>query len=174
MSDFMNTVLKRRSIRKYSDAEVSEEKLNAVLEAGLLAPTSMNKKPCQFYVIKNRDLLRKLSKAKKIGAGFLADAPVAIAVFADSDKSDVWIEDCSVAMTYMNLMATDQGLGSCWCQMRNRSTLTGKDAEENVKQILEVPEKFHLVGLLGLGVPAQSPKAHTFDDADHSKIHCIN
>ncbi|MGN0034829.1 MAG: nitroreductase family protein [Coriobacteriales bacterium] len=171
MSDLMNTILNRRSVRKYTGEEVPEEKLKAVLQAGLLAPTSMNKKPCQFYVVRDRETLKKLSKAKKVGAGFLSDATVGIAVFADSGKSDVWVEDCSVAMSYMNLMAAEQGLGSCWCQMHLRSTLTGKDAEENVRKALDVPDTYRIVGVLALGIPAQAAKPHTLDDVDYSKVH---
>lgn len=171
MPDLMNAILNRRSVRKYTGEEIPEEKLKAVLQAGLLAPTSMNKKPCQFYVVKNREVLKKLSKAKKVGAGFLSDAAVGIAVFADADISDVWVEDCSIALSYMNLMAAGQGLGSCWCQMRRRSTLTGKDAEENVRKALGVPDRYRIVGVLALGIPAQAVKPHTLEDADYSRIH---
>lgn len=173
MSELLNTILNRRSVRKYTGEEIPEEKLQAVLEAGLLAPTSMNKKPCQFYVIKDREVLKKLSKAKKFGAGFLADAAVGIAVFADSDKSDVWAEDCSVALSYMNLMAAEQGLGSCWCQIHLRSSLTGKDAEENVRKALDVPGNYRIAGILALGIPAQDVKPHTMDEIDRSKVHVI-
>lgn len=173
MSDLMNTILNRRSVRKYTGEEIPEDKLHAVLQAGLLAPTSMNKKPCQFYVIKDRDVLKSLSRAKKAGAGFLADATVGIVVAADSNKSDVWVEDCSIAMSFMNLMATEQGLGSCWCQMRNRSTLTGKDAENNVRRALGVPDSFRIVGVLSLGIPAQEIKPHTPDEIDSSRVHEI-
>jgi nitroreductase len=173
MSDLMNTILNRRSVRKYTGEEIPEKKLRAVLQAGLLAPTSMNKKPCQFYVIKDREVLKKLSKAKKVGAGFLSDAAVGIAVFADSDKSDAWVEDCSVAMSYMNLIAAEQGLGSCWCQMHLRSTPTGKDAEENVRKALDVPDHYRIVGVLALGIPGQTVKPHTPDEIDYSRVYEI-
>lgn len=94
-----------------------------------------------------------------------------IAVFADSDKSDVWVEDCSIAMSYMNLMAAEQGLGSCWCQMHRRTTLTGRDAEENVRKALDVPENYRIVGVLALGIPVQTVEPHTPDDIDYSRVH---
>lgn len=80
MPELMDVITKRRSIRKFASEQVPEQKLHAVLRAGLLAPTSMNKKPCEFYVVSNRALLRQLSQAKEQGAAFLADAPAAIAV----------------------------------------------------------------------------------------------
>ncbi|MGI6535789.1 MAG: nitroreductase family protein [Eggerthellaceae bacterium] len=173
MSDFMNDILKRRSIRKFTPDEVPEARLRVVLQAGLLAPTSMNKKPCEFYVVRNRALLQHLSRAKERGAAFLADAPVAIAVCADASKSDVWVEDCSIALAYMNLMAADQGLGSCWVQMRRRRSAAGDDAEASVLRMLHAPADFRLVGLLALGIPAQEVASHALDEADFSKVHLV-
>lgn len=174
MSDLMETILRRRSIRKYTGEAIGEEKLKTVLQAGLLAPTSMNKKPCQFYVIRDREILKKLSRAKKLGGAFLADADTAIAVSADENVSDVWIEDCSIALSYMNLMAAELGLGSCWCQIYHRSSFTGRDAEENVRRILNLPDHCRIAGILALGMPAQTPKPHTLDEADFAKVHCIS
>lgn len=171
MGELREAILKRRSIRKFAPDEVPEEKLRAVLRAGLLAPTSMNKKPCEFYVVRNRETLQRLSQAKEHGAAFLAGAPAAIAVCADASKSDVWVEDCSIALAYMNLMAADLGLGSCWVQMRRRRSSAGEDAEATVLSILGVPVGFRLVGLLALGVPAQEAAPHSPDEADFSKVH---
>lgn len=57
------TILKRRSVRTYTDEEIPEEKLEKILEAGLLAPTSRNRKPCEFYLVKDKEILEKLSKS---------------------------------------------------------------------------------------------------------------
>ena len=169
--ELLDVMLQRRSVRKYTKEPVSEEKLEKILQAGLLAPTSRNIKPCEFYVIRDNAVLKELSKSKKMGAGMLAECDMAIAVFGDSNKADTWIEDCSIAMSYMNLMATEQGIGSCWCQMHLRSSLSGKDAEVNVKKILSVPEKYRIVGILALGMPVKESEPHKLDDLDYSKIH---
>lgn len=96
-------------------------------------------------------MLQKLSKAKKAGAAFAADAAAAIVVAADSEKADTWIEDSSIAMTYMMLAAEEQNLGCCWVQMHLRKDEQGLDAEENVRVILGLPEKYRVVGFLVLG-----------------------
>ncbi len=173
MPELMDVITKRRSIRKFASEQVPEQKLHAILRAGLLAPTSMNKKPCEFYAVSNRALLRQLSQAKEQGAALLADAPAAIAVCADSSKSDVWVEDCSIAMAYMGLMATSQGLGSCWVQMRRRRSSAGDDAETAVLGALGVPACFRMVGLLALGIPAQEAAPHSVNEADFSKVHFL-
>jgi nitroreductase len=153
---------------------VSDERLDAILQAGLLAPTSQNKRPCELYVVRDKEVLTRLSKAKKVGASMLSGCDVAIAVLADSKKADVWVEDCAIAMSYMSLMATDQGVGSCWCQMRLRSTLLGKDAEDNVRGALQVTNKdLRLVGVLALGIPEKAPQPHTEQDVDWDKVHRI-
>lgn len=171
--ELLDTILQRRSVRRYTGEPIPDEKLEKILQAGLLAPTSQNRKPCEFYVVKKKSVLTELSKAKKLGAGFLADCDVAIAVFGDSKKADTWIEDCSIAMSYMNLMASEQGIGSCWCQMHLRSSLLGKDAEKNVKEILSVPEEYCIVGILALGIPTKEIQAHSLSEADFSKVHRI-
>ncbi len=174
MSDLINTILNRRSTRKYTGEPVSEEALEKILQAGLLAPTSQNRKPCEFYVVKNRETLKQLSKAKKMGAGMLSDADTAIAVFGDSRKADTWIEDCSIAQSFMMLEATELGIGNCWVQMHLRSSLLGRDAEENVKNILGIDNPdLRIVGILSLGMPAKEPVSHTTEDADWAKVHRI-
>lgn len=167
------TIVHRRSVRTFTPEPIPDHKLEAIIEAGLLAPTSQNRKPCEFYVIRNKGVLQALSKAKQAGGGFLADCDAAIAVLGNGKRADTWVEDCSIAMSYMNLMAAEQGIGSCWCQIHLRSSESGVDAEETVRAILSVPEEYRIVGILGLGIPAKEPPAHTAEDADFSKVHRI-
>ena len=161
----------RRSIRKYADEAVPEEKLEKILQAGLLAPTSMGKRPWEFYVIKDKDTLERLSRAKVHGAALLAGCDTAIAVFADSDLSDAWIEDSSIALAYMDLMASSQGLGSCWVQMRMRKDADGGDAEQNVREIMGMGDPYRLVGVLALGIPAEEKAGYSLDELKWEKVH---
>lgn len=68
-------------------------------------------------------------------------------------------------------MAVNLGIGSCWCQIHLRTSLSGKDAEESVREILSLPDAFRIVGILSLGIPAEEPKPHTLEDADFTKVH---
>ena len=169
--ELMDLILKRRSVRKYTDDEIPEEKLDKILQAGLLAPSSRNLKPWEFYVIRNKDTLKKLSKAKKMGGGMLSECNAAVAVFADGSRSDTWVEDCSIAMSFMMLAAQEQGIGTCWVQIHLRTSLSGKDAEANVREILTVPDRYRIAGILALGVPGEQTKAHTTDEAEWNKVH---
>lgn len=170
--ELMDVMLKRRSIRKYNDENISKEQLDKILQAALLAPTSMNRKPCNFMVIENRQKLEELSKAKNHGAGLLKGANKAIAVIADTLVADTWIEDSSIALTYMHLMATDLGLGSCWVQFHLRDK-DGKDSEELVRDILQIDSHYRIVGILALGVADETVEPHRLEDLDKSKIHFL-
>ena len=169
--ELLELMANRRSIRKYMNEEIPEEKLKRILQAGLLAPTSMGKRPWEFFVIRDREILQKLSKAKQHGAAMLADCNTAIAVFADSDLSDAWIEDCSVVLGYMYLMAEEQGVGSCWVQMRMRKDEADGDAEQNVRDILGVQLPWRMVGIMALGMPAEEKAPYSLDELKWEKVH---
>ena len=171
--ELLELMLKRRSVRKYAEEPIPEDKLEKIIQAGLMAPTSRNLKPWEFYVVRDRDTLKRLSEAKDSGAGMLEKCGAAIAVFGDSDKADTWIEDCSIAMSFMMLMAEEQGIGNCWVQFHLRTGSDGSDAEENVRKILSVPGNFRIAGILSLGVKDSEPKPHSLDEIDKSKIHLV-
>lgn len=169
--DLLETMLKRRSIRQYSGEAIPQAKIDRILQAGLLAPSSRNRLPCEFIVVHDKDMLKKLSDCKASGSAMLADAYCAIVVLGDKEKSDVWVEDCSLALIYMQLMATELELGNCWVQCRLRTSQSGVSSEEYVRDLLSFPENFALEAILALGVPLNQPNPHSFDDLKISKLH---
>ena len=146
--DLLDVMLKRRSIRKYTGESIPEDKIKKILQAGLLSFSSRNFDPWEFVVVNDRELLKALSKCKKAGSAMLSEADCAIIVVGDREKADVWTEDCSIAMTYMHMMAADQGVGSCWIQCRLRETAEGQDSEDYVRKLLEIPENFGVEAIL--------------------------
>ena len=120
--DFDEVLLKRRSVRKFTGDEVTKDQLNEILKAGLLAPTSMNRKPCSFLVVSDKKTLKELSEVKQHSSQFLAGADKAIVVIANTLKADTWIEDSSIALSFMHLMAANVGVGSCWIQIHLRKS----------------------------------------------------
>lgn len=163
-------LLNRRSVRRYTDEPIPEETLREILTAGLLAPTSRNLKPCSFTVVRDRKTLEALSCAKAAGGTFLRDAGAAVVVSADAELADTWIEDCSIALTCMHLAAAEAGLGSCWIQIRLRRDPEGAEAEENVRRILGLEDRYRTVGILALGMPAGSAEPHKPEEADFSAV----
>ncbi|WP_461436603.1 nitroreductase family protein [Methanosphaera sp.] len=166
----IETILKRRSVRTYTDEEIPENKIEKILQAGLLAPTSRNRKPCEFYVVKDKEILEKLSKSKASGSSMLENANTAIVVFADSEKADTWIEDSSIALAYMDLMANELDIGSCWCQSHLRFSADNKKSEEVIKEIFSMDSKYRVVGILSLGIASSKPEGHNLSEIDESKI----
>lgn len=165
-------MLKRRSTRTFTDEPVTKEELGKILQAALLAPTSMNRKPCNFMVVNRKETLEELSKCKDHGADLIANANKAIVVLADTMIADTWCEDSSIALTYMYLMATELDLGSCWVQvhLRNRD---GKNSEEIVRDILKVDSHYRIVGILAIGHSDDIPEPHNIGDIDKNKIHFL-
>ena len=170
--ELIDVMLKRRSTRKFNDEPVTREELDKILQAALLAPTSMNRKPCNFMVVERKETLTDLANSKDHGAGLIDGADKAIVVVADTMVADTWIEDSSIALTYMHLMATELGLGSCWVQIHLRSK-NGKDSEEIVRDILKIDDHYRVVGIMALGHSDDIPPAHELADVDKNKVHFI-
>ena len=168
--ELIDVMLKRRSTRKFNDGPVTKEELEKILQAALLAPTSMNRKPCNFMVIERKETLTDLANSKDHGAGLIDGADKAIVVVADTMVADTWIEDSSIALTYMHQMATELGLGSCWVQIHLRSK-NGKDSEEIVRDILKIDDHYRVVGIMALGHSDDIPPAHEPADVDKNKVH---
>jgi len=165
-------MLKRRSTRKFNDDPITKEELEKILEAALLAPTSMNRKPCNFMVVERKEVLKELSECKDHGANLIEGADKAIVVIADTLIADTWIEDSSIALTHMHLMATELDIGSCWVQVHLRNK-DGEDSEEIVKNILKIDDHYRIVGILALGHSDDIPEPHTLSELDKSKIHFL-
>lgn len=162
---------KRRSIRKFQETAVEPEKIKTILQAGLISPSGKSKRPWEFIVVDNSEILESLSQAKPRGGQFVKDAPLAVVVLGEEEASDTWIEDCSIAMTFMQLEAEDQGLGSCWVQIDKRPSEDGRGAEAVAKDILGIEDKKRVLAILAIGYPAQERPAYTEEDMDFSKVH---
>ena len=109
--ELIDVMLKRRSTRKFNDEPVTKEELDKILHAALLAPTSMNRKPCNFMVVERKETLVDLANAKDHGADLIKGADKAIVVVADTMVADTWIEDSSNAQFCSHQMHICQGNG---------------------------------------------------------------
>lgn len=160
----------RRSIRKFTSAKIAPETIETLIEAALRAPSSRGINPWEYILVDDPAILVKLSKAKQHGSEFLKNAPLGIVVCADSTKSDVWIEDCSIAAIIIQLTALSLGLGSCWAQIRNRQHDDKKSAETYVQELLDLPEQIKVVTILGIGHPAEKKSPVSADKLQHEKV----
>ncbi|QGG46805.1 nitroreductase family protein [Heliorestis convoluta] len=161
----------RRSIRKYQDKKVEEEKVDAILKAALLSPSSRSRRPWEYIAVTNQEVLKKLSQCREHSSQFLASAPLGIVVIADPEACDVWIEDASIASVIIHLTSHSLGLGSCWIQVRERMHKENVKAEEYVKQLLGIPEKYHVESIIAVGYPAEEKKPYDEEKLLYNKIH---
>lgn len=151
MSTFNDLVIRRRSIRKYQDRPVEEEKLEKILKAALMAPSSKRCQPWHFVVVTDKEKLQKMSVCREMGCAFLNNAPMAIIVLAEEALSDVWVEDASIAASYMQLAAEDLGLGSCWVQVRNRKKSETQTTEEYLRELINAPQELRVECIIAVG-----------------------
>lgn len=169
--ELLEVMKKRHSIRKYTGEKVSEENVTKILQAGLLAASGKAIRPWEFIVVKEKTMLEKMAQSRIVGAKMLEGADCAIVVLGDEDKTDVWVEDCSVAMANMHLMADSLGVGSCWIQGRLREAEEGKTTESYLRECLGFPENLRLEAILSLGMPAEEKAAYTENDLLMDKVH---
>ena len=160
----------RRSVRKFTDKAIEKEKVDILTEALVRSPSSRSINPWEFIVIDDRETIQELSRSKKHGAGFLSSAPLAVAILGDTTRSDTCIEDCSIASITLQYAAESLGLKSCWCQIRLRSHSEEASAEQYVREVLGVPERYLVESVVGIGYPAQDLKPHERDSLDWEKV----
>ncbi len=170
-SVLLELLRKRRSIRKFISQPIEDEKVDALIEAAVRTPTSRGRNPWEFIVVTDTQCIKQISLAKKHGSAFLANAPLAIVIAADTEKSDVWTEDCSIAAFTIQLAAEELGLGSCWAQIRLRPHNKTISAEDFLKELLGLPESFAVECVIGLGYPGEEMSGHSFADLPFNQVH---
>ncbi len=161
--DFKDLVQKRRSIRKFTDEEISSEQLQLILRAALMSPTSKGTRAWHFIVVDDKDMLEKMSNVREMGSQFVAGAAVAIVVLGDRDVTDAWVEDAALAAVTMQYQAAELGLGSCWCHIRNRFSAVQEPADNLLRFLLKYPENLTAECIIGIGHPAIERKLQDED-----------
>ena len=160
----------RRSTRKFSEKKVEDDIIHQLLKAGLHSPSSKNSQPWEFVVVDDPELLSQLSIAKPHGACLLKHAPLAVVVAGDKTKSDVWIEDCSIASIILQLAAEGLGLGSCWVQIHRRYHDDDQTANEFISELLNIPDHLEVLSILGIGYKAADRPALSDKEMDWNKV----
>jgi len=168
---FLSLIQKRRSIRRYLPWLVEKDKIDVLIEAALRAPSSRGFNPWKFIFVTERDLLKMLSVTKEHGSSFLRNATLGIVVCADAVKSDVWVEDASIASIFIQLAAESMGLGSCWIQIRKRMHDNEKTAQEYISEILNIPSGLKVESIIAVGHPERRKTPHAKEDLQYDKIH---
>jgi nitroreductase len=156
--NFFELVEKRRAIRKYKQFDIPDEDLKKILNAARLAPSAENSQPWRFIIVKNQDTKELLAKPST--QSFIANANAIVVVLGDPKASccptaQTWItRDPMIAAEHLVLAATALGYGTCWIanyESRPKEWVT------EVKRTLKIPEEMHIVVLVAIGVPDETP-----------------
>ena len=143
--EFVELAKKRFSVRKFSDKPVEEEKLQKMLEAGMIAPTAKNNQPCRIYVLQSKEALKKIDELTHCRYG------AKTVLLFTYDTGEEWknpleedihsgVEDVSIVATHIMLEATELGVGSCWCNYFPNAKLEQMfQISTNEKSVLIMP-----------------------------------
>lgn len=151
--DFFNVIKDRYSCRKFDSRQISKEALDAILEAGRLAPTAKNLQEQRIYVVQSEEGLAKIDSLTRCRFG----APTVLITAYDKKnifvypggKRDSGIEDATIVATHMLLAAKAAGVESCWINLID---------PEAVAKEFSLPENEEVVMLLDLGYPAEGAR----------------
>lgn len=168
---FIDLLRKRRSIRSFDHRQIEGDKIELLTEALLRSPTSKGRHPWEFILVTDPKIAALLANAKPKGATFLAQAPLSVVICGDPTVSDVWIEDCAVAATIVQIAAEDLGLGSCWSQIRSRPHESGGTATTVLRKLLQLPAHLEVASIIGIGYPVAAVAGHSRDSLPIHKIH---
>ena len=167
MTEILDYIFKRRSIRSYTGQPVERQTLIQILQAGMAAPSAVNSQPWEFVVVTDPDILASLRQRIMFGQ---YNAPAIIAVCGSPDVATnsagrtYWIQDCSAAMENIHIAAAGLGLGSVWV-----GVYPEEEKVKDVRQVLNIPDTVIPLGLAYLGYPAETQPART--QYDEKKVH---
>ena len=145
---------KRRSIREYTNEDIPPEIINDILKAGQLAPSSKNIRPIELLLIEDKNTLEFLSKSR-----------------TDTTTADAWIEDASITMTHMMLMAQYHNIGNCWIQIRMRKDDNNKLSSDIIKEKLGIPKHYEVEAILSLGISKTTLPPQEWEKTEKNKVH---
>ncbi len=167
--DILTAIKERRSIRRFEAGAIEPEKIDALKEALIWAPSAGNLQSRRFYFIYNGEIKGMVARAA-LGQRFIAAAPLVVVGCADLRIGNYYgdrgvnlycIQDLSCSIENMMLAAHVMGLGTCW---------VGAFNEGEVSEVLNLPENLRPLAIVPVGYPAHSPKAPSRVSKDEAVI----
>ncbi len=157
--DFLEVIEKRHTVRRYADRPVEKELLDAIVKVAQTAPSSRNSKSSAFMIIEDRDTLDALSQMRDYGASPLKSAQAAIIVMGDESKTDLWVDNCAISATFIQLAVTAMDLASCWIHINGRLCLKdepdGRKSDDYVRELLGIREGLRPYCAVAIGYPEE-------------------
>ncbi|MDR5586428.1 MULTISPECIES: nitroreductase family protein [Clostridium] len=162
----MDAILNRKSIRKYKNINVSDEIVEELLKAGMAAPSAANEQPWEFIVLRDKEIMRKITEVHPYSK-MLLNTDVAIIVCGDESKEifkGFWVQDCSAATENILVAAEDKGLGAVWL-----GVYPIVDRVDAIKELLNLPSSVIPLSIIPVGYPDEERKVA--DRFNKTRIH---
>lgn len=153
----LDIIFTRKSIRKYTQQDVTNETVEVLLRAAMAAPNTVNNRDWAFVVVRDRELLDRIVVNQKGNGNMLREAPLAIVVCGDLELAypkykEFWIQDCAAATENILLAANAMGLGAVWL-----GTYPVEPFYRGIQEICNLPEHIIPLSVISIGYPAEDP-----------------
>ena len=162
----MKTIFERRSIRKYTEEEVSDDIVKKMLKAGMAAPSAGNAQTWEFVVIDEDENNEKIPDIHPYSQMVTEVSKVILVCgnIAREKFEGLWVQDCSAATQNILLEATSNNLGAVWL-----GVYPVKERVNGLKKLLNLPENLIPFSIIPFGYPAE--EKNIIDRYDESKVH---
>ena len=164
-SSFLELCRRRRSIRKFTNQPVEQQKIDTILQCALMAPSGKRLNPWTFYVVTDNAIVQQLAACKTYGSMMFQTAQAAIVVALDTSVTDTWQCDGAIAAHNILLAAEDLGIGACWCQVYQR-----EGAEQLVKSLCHIDERLTVLCVIALGYKDEQRQLYDLEKLPYNKI----
>lgn len=159
--EFKTILEKRRSTRKFLPRKVEHDKLQRIVDMALQAPSSRNCRSTRLLVVEQPEMLEKIAAMRDYGSAFVSGAAAVILVMGDRRVTDLWIDNCAITATVMQLAIVDEGLASCWVHVNGRPCRVkkpdGEQADEYLRKMLPIPDDYGILCAIALGYSDFTP-----------------
>lgn len=164
------TILKRRTVRKFKDKEVDRELLEEILMYASMGPSNGNSHPIEFIVVDDKEKIEKLSQMDSFATLYLKEAPCVVIVIANTDICKTWVEEASLTAAYLQLLAEEEGLSTAWINVIEGNTAEKISYEEYFRENFGVKKPYRAACLIPVGYKKSGTKDHEEFDVS-SKVH---
>ncbi|MDO5301523.1 MAG: nitroreductase family protein [Tissierellia bacterium] len=148
----------RRAIRKFTKDPVDTALIEELLVYASMGPSKGNAHPVDFIHVTGEGR-EKLAEMRRFGSAYLKDAPGIVVVLGDKNVDPTWMEEATIAAAYLGLLLVSEGLSSSWINVRSEIASDGRDAEEFVREALNIPENWGVLALIPYGHPGEKVKS---------------
>ena len=161
-----SAILKRRSVREFTDQKVSKEQILEIIKAAQFSPTAMNNRSWEFLVLEDQADKDKLFEVMDSNSRQeqVKTAPVVLIPLMNSDKSVLPVQDLSIAIENIFIQITEMGLGSFWKNVIPSEV-------DNIRLAFNIPDHYRILAALPIGYPERETKDHSDTEFDETKIH---